>query len=38
MRPGLPPAYQQRPKQDIGGILLDCHSLALYARDRQGVP
>lgn len=38
MRPGLPPAYQKRPKQDIGNILLDCHSLAIDARDRQGAP
>jgi hypothetical protein len=38
MRPGLPPAYLKRPKQDIGNILLDCHSLANDARDRQGMP
>ncbi|MGL4488899.1 MAG: hypothetical protein ACRCU5_05580 [Rhizobiaceae bacterium] len=35
MRPGLPPARHKRPRHAIEDILLDCHSLALLARDRR---
>ena len=30
-RPGWPPGYHKRQRHDVDEVLLDCHSLALYA-------
>ncbi len=34
-RPGPPIGYRKHKRNDIEEVLLDCHSLALYARDRR---
>ena len=34
-RPGLPVGYRKRGCNEAEDVLLDCHSLALYARDRR---
>jgi hypothetical protein len=31
LRPGLPPGHRKRQRHDVDEVLLDCHSLALYA-------
>jgi hypothetical protein len=35
LRPGFPPGYRRKPIQEIEHVLLDCHSLAQYARERR---
>jgi hypothetical protein len=35
MRPGLPPGFRRKPVHLVEEVLLDCHSLAGVARDRQ---
>ena len=35
MRPGLPPGWRKRPVHPDEEVLLDCHSLAQYARERR---
>jgi hypothetical protein len=35
MRPGLPPYAQKRPKREVELVLNECHSLAIYARERR---
>lgn len=35
LRPGVPPGYHKRPTHPVEEILLDCHSLAQYARTRR---
>jgi hypothetical protein len=35
LRPGLPPYHRKRPTNPVEEALLDCHSLALYARARR---
>jgi hypothetical protein len=35
MRPGPPPALSRAKLSDVGTILTECHSLAIYARDRR---
>ena len=32
LRPGLPPGYRQRPKQEVDEVLAECHKLALMAQ------
>jgi hypothetical protein len=34
MRPGLPLGYKKRKREEIDEVMLDCHSLAMIARDR----
>ncbi|MGL4489154.1 MAG: hypothetical protein ACRCU5_06905 [Rhizobiaceae bacterium] len=35
LRPGFPPGYRRKPQHPIEEVLLDCHSLAQYARERR---
>jgi hypothetical protein len=35
LRPGFPPGYRRKPIHEIEHVLLDCHSLAQYARERR---
>jgi hypothetical protein len=35
LRPGFPPGYRRKPVHEIEKVLLDCHSLAQYARERR---
>ncbi|MGL4490450.1 MAG: hypothetical protein ACRCU5_13510 [Rhizobiaceae bacterium] len=35
IRPGFPPGYRRKPQHPIEEVLLDCHSLAQYARERR---
>ncbi len=35
LRPGFPPGYRKKPIHEIEHVLLDCHSLAQYARERR---
>lgn len=35
MRPGLPLGYRKHRPNEIEEVLLDCHSLALYAREKR---
>ncbi|MGL4488782.1 MAG: hypothetical protein ACRCU5_04985 [Rhizobiaceae bacterium] len=35
LRPGFPPGYRRKPIHEIENVLLDCHSLAQYARERR---
>ncbi len=35
LRPGFPPGYRRKPQHEIEEVLLDCHSLAQYARERR---
>ncbi len=35
LRPGFPPGYRRKPRHEIEEVLLDCHSLAQYARERR---
>jgi hypothetical protein len=35
LRPGLPPYHRKRPTNPVEEALLDCHSLAQYARARR---
>ena len=35
MRPGVPPGWRKRPLHPVEEVLLDCHSLAQYARERR---
>ncbi|MGL4488512.1 MAG: hypothetical protein ACRCU5_03605 [Rhizobiaceae bacterium] len=35
IRPGFPPGYRRKPIHPIEEVLLDCHSLAQYARERR---
>jgi hypothetical protein len=34
MRPGFPPGFRRKPVHPVEEVLLDCHSLASYARER----
>ncbi|MGL4489064.1 MAG: hypothetical protein ACRCU5_06430 [Rhizobiaceae bacterium] len=38
LRPGFPPGYRKRPVNPIEEVLLDCHSLAQFARERRDSP
>lgn len=38
LRPGFPPGYAKRPTLPVDEILLDCHSLAQFARERRDSP
>jgi hypothetical protein len=35
LRPGFPPGYAKKPGHPLEEVLLDCHSLAQYARERR---
>ena len=35
LRPGFPPGYRKKPQHEIEEVLLDCHSLAQYAREKR---